>query len=542
MKRDFFTVYAGFRFFEETKRVSFTAAEKELLGRHQKFYGEAVFEKSHVLLHAESLICPHCQHKIPAYTPFLSAHYFYKKTEKAKILEFLNPQVSIAEVQKARTLHLQTLKKENIDKTITCPHCFYKGVLSEEKSQSFIEEKKQRITVGLGLSLQALLNCKWIPKKFSVPLQNVFETVTFNLKNGHVFLRLETENGKPIYTLDITNIKNAKVFEDELLELLSWNHRVLHRLKAFFKSHGIKIPFPNDALDAEHFLLLTRFQNYPESFYDSLPFLKGTNYLTPSLKGMGKALQKAEYVPHILEKSNLPQCKSVRKILFLSPWLLFFIPQMESLWSIFSDVNYFCRCLSSAQVYRHLCDLLDYPDTEKFYRLYAEKKGRDGLLKCMEQAVGFTLYDVPFLMKRKELQQEEMQKWNTKYIVTMSESFFWPQWYLSCRYQRPKSADDTVSIPKFSNNGYVFKSLKHKKDYVTASKDLHNCLKEYIGEGKTVVGVRKKNHYVGAIELRGKKVIQSLMVDNMPMQEDAALYAAFQAFAKKFGLREVQYT
>ncbi len=68
-------------------------------------------------------------------------------------------------------------------------------------------------------------------------------------------------------------------------------------------------------------------------------------------------------------------------------------------------------------------------------------------------------------------------------------------------------------MPDCTVNGYSFELLKNSYEYLKAGDELHNCLgRDWEIFGGSVCVIKKNDTYVGAVELRGKTVVQAVLL------------------------------
>ena len=56
--------------------------------------------------------------------------------------------------------------------------------------------------------------------------------------------------------------------------------------------------------------------------------------------------------------------------------------------------------------------------------------------------------------------------------------------------------------------------------------------------GESVCVIKKDDIYVGAVELRGKTVVQAVLYANRPMKNDEQIYSAYKNWKINNGLKE----
>ena len=205
-----------------------------------------------------------------------------------------------------------------------CPKC---NAISHQ-SKGFVDVTftvdKKKIIISRKLELQDWLQIKWCVDNICTTEAQLYETITFNLRNGHTFVSLEDGHDKKIQIRDITNIKPNLYFDDPIFELIDLYKPVKRELRnRFIKIFRGSLPFRTKELTVEQFVLMTRFIGYNCGFYDALPYAEKENLIEISFLKSAKRLHHAVKVPNIFEKTTLPKVKSIRKLFFCNPALFF---------------------------------------------------------------------------------------------------------------------------------------------------------------------------------------------------------------------------
>ena len=110
------------------------------------------------------------------------------------------------------------------------------------------------------LELQEWFQIKWGVDNICTTEVELYETITFNLRNGHTFVSLEDGCGKKLQIRDISNIRPDLYSDDPIFELINLYKPVNRELKNRFVKifHG-PLPFRTKELTVEQFVLMTRF-------------------------------------------------------------------------------------------------------------------------------------------------------------------------------------------------------------------------------------------------------------------------------------------
>lgn len=192
---------------------------------------------------------------------------------------------------------------------------------------------KRKIRISRKLELKEWFQIEWGADKICITDFELYETITFNLKNGHTFVSLEDSCGEKLQIRDISNRKPNLNSDDPIFELINLYKPVNQELKnQFIKLFHGSLPFRTKELTVEQFLLMTRFIGYDSGFYNALPYAKNGNLIERRCLKSAKRLHHAVKVPNIFEKTTLPKVKSIRKLFFCNPALFFYTEELEQLW------------------------------------------------------------------------------------------------------------------------------------------------------------------------------------------------------------------
>lgn len=538
MQKKVFDIYDGFRIVRKTEYMSVEKAVSELSSRKQRYYAFAVLSGNTAALYSESLVCPCCGHRIPAYKQFILPSEKYKKTPKDKIRSWADEQICIDDFSTSRVICLADFPEKNKKYIITCHHCCYVGEICSAPKKVFVASDRYRCTVGVRLHADSLIKYPFVAKQGLCIKGAVTETVTFNMKNGHTFIKLKTEE-KTLFCRDITEFCMTDNYEDAVLKILdvspSVRRKVLRFIQKFWK---IPLPFSPLNLNTELFILLVRFQNYSRSFYENLPREEKNHTLEVKSRRIIKQMKTAGNIPEMVERLNLPDVKSIRRILYTQPYLLFFDRELEKIYAVLQDVNLFCSVLKHPFCSNILSSCRNLQIFVGFMQMYSEKRGGKELAELLCREPDLQKYAVNFMALRPSLQKKEMKNWKLKYMKKVLYDYN-PDFMGPC-FINPIFKNETVrkTIPPYYINGYSFKKIQTTNEYKTAASELYNCLENYIGDAHLIVGVSYAGKYVAAVELDDNIITQHLGINNISLEEDPELYAAYLKWMKHFRLKQ----
>ena len=514
----------GFTIEKQQKTVGRDVAFEVLTPARQRKSTLAVFENDNVVITKHVIVCPWCGKKAPA--------YHNNQMEPHQLIDmWLAQQTSMFEKLPKTLLFNRPI--EAMEKFV-CPRC---NMISHP-SKGFIDVlfivDRKTIKIFRKLELKELFQIKWGADKICITNFELYEAITFNLKNGHTFVSLEDGGGEKLQVHDISNIKTDLYSVDTIFELINLYKLVNRELKnQFAKIFRGSLPFRTKELTVEQFILMTKFIGYDSAFYSALPYADKRDLIERRFLKSAKRLHDAQKVPNIFEKTILPKVKSIRKIFFCNPALFFYTGELEQLWEILEDINLFRNFITSKNIFSELAFLCKMPFLIDFY---AECKAEIGIKKLYHiffQATNrYWLYNyVSWYYLLSEYDRKiERQKWHDGW--PKQQDAFWD-------IEDDMGAFFGVSIPDRSLEtcrrfdlecciyGYSFRRLKNSMEFLQAGKELKNCLTGWQMFQNNVYGIIKNNKYVAAVEIKGKVIIQAHTYRNGDISDDQHLKKAF---------------
>ena len=503
----------------------------------------AVRNENTVTVISHIATCPYCGEEIPAYADFITGKHLFHEKKTEEIEDWSTYQISLFGEPPKEMDFNQPLK---IIRNYACRKCGRLFRKNSGERRVLIRKQNKKISVELELKIEDLF---WINRKEKLTFDgtDVSETIVFNLRNGHTYLTLNCKNGTYCSTTDITGA-DLRFFEKEpVFDIIENCEPVSRELKRLFSiSTGGLTAFSDEKMNTEKFILLTRFNGYDVSFYKSAPFEEAENRIEKSFSRTAKKLHKATSVPGIIEKSQLPNAKSIRRIFYARPALLFYLAELEELWLMINDINCFRSLLESTaiNIYELLAYLHEHGPVFSFLREYAEYRGREGLLKLLTVTKRSRFYDyAPFYLSMSEhAKKEERKKWKKAGTSKAPRNFMISvrEWKYSI--PTPAATENGECLPSdCSISGYSFRRLFNSEEYKRAGDELNNCLEDWRMFRGTVYGITYEGKYVAAAELDGKTIKQAYKYGNDRIDEDSTLGAAFDAWKKKNCLSRKKY-
>ena len=525
----------------ETRRrvVDRDIAYKVLTPALQRKSAGAVRGRHTVEITKRVVVCPCCGKERPAYQK--SARQIRSRDE---IGAWLFPQISLFEEtadEQPEELIFNT-PIDFMDKFI-CPRCGAESSPSRGYIDASMTVTQSGIKISRRLELQELFAIKVLPDQFCITEFEFYETITFHLKKGRTFVALEDRNGNTLQVCDISNIKVNRYSDDPILELINLYKPVNRELKKkFAKFFHAPLPFRRNEFRVEQFILMTRFVGYDAAFYNALPYAEDHHLIEKRFAKTAKKMHYALHVPDLVRKMMLPQVKSVRKVFFSNPALLFYQEELVQAWRLLEDVNLFRRFVTSEEIFYTLWYLCKLPKMIEFYTDCKEELGSKKLYEIMIDVRSTEWYVEWYLMLSEYDKKMERQKWH--HTGGKKKSPFWNS------DKHTVGANFSIPIPEYPSEishrpalecciqGYDFRRLKRSAEYIQAGKELHNCLTGWSFFYNNIYGIMKDNQYVAAVEVGKYEIIQAHTDHNGNISQNKSLKRAFDIWKKRNMLHE----
>lgn len=520
----------GFTIEKQQKTVGRDVAFEVLTPARQRKSTLAVFENDNVVITKHVIVCPWCGKKAPAY------HNNQMKPHQL-IDMWLAQQTSMFEKLPKTLLFNRPI--EAMEKFV-CPRC---NMISHP-SKGFIDVlfivDRKTIKIFRKLELKELFQIKWGADKICITNFELYEAITFNLKNGHTYVSLEDGRGEKLKVHDISNTKANLYSDDPIFELINLYKPVNRELKnQFAKIFRGPLPFRTKELTVEQFLLMTEFIGYDSAFYSALPYADKGDLIERRFLKSAKRLHDAKKVPNIFEKTILPKVKSIRKIFFCNPALFFYTGELEQLWKIIEDINLFRNFITSKNIFSELAFLCKMPHLIDFYTEYKAEIGIKKLYHNFFQATNrYWLYNyVSWYYLLSEYDRKvERQKWHDGWLEKRDDFE---------GIENDMGARFSVSIPDRSSkdfrhpglecciNGYSFRRLKNSMEFLQAGKELKNCLADWQFFRNNVYGMIDNGKYVAAVEIKDNVIIQAHTYRNGDISGNHSIKQAFDIWKNR---------
>lgn len=273
---------------------------------------------------------------------------------------------------------------------------------------------------------------------------------------------------------------------------------------------------------------MTQFQGYSRDFYACVPYEKDSFRVDRSFRSVAGKLREAGRLEGVFEAAALPQVKSLRRVMFEEPGLFFYLTEIEGLWQAIRDINVLCRFLKMPRAFEILSALHTHPGMLDYLRDYREVRGASFLCDSLEKywnTIREKAIDYSCMSRR--ARQETRKNWHRRREKRTLSGFLY-----AVPMARPDSRISDCSI-----DGYDFFWLRSSNDYALAAEELQNCLDEWAPSAAPVVCIRRKEMYVGAVEVSDGNITQARGVDNCDLERDPRLWAALEKWRDRYGLR-----
>ncbi len=521
----------GFRLDDEIEHMKVWKAEKYLLSKRIRRYTKAIRHGEDAELHARWLTCPHCASRFaanadsPLFNRSAVSGVFSARLTKAQISNWASLQMSIFDEAQMRELvivpPIMSLSR------FTCPKCENESFKSAATRHVQLSAAGRKIILKSEVSqLDELLSLNWSKIseiRISFP---IYEVLTFDLGRGAVYIKMENAEGEILCRRDITEAPEL-LAGGASCKLLTQNKLVQRNiLRLFREMWGRELPVTWRQMDVQKLFQMTVFVGYPRGFYASIPYAQNSFRIDKDFRARARRLHLADNLDALCQNSALPQMKSLRRALFEDPGLFFYLPEAELVWEAIGDVNLMVRFLQQPRVYEVLSELHLRPGILLFLRDFCAVKGAPVLLANIEENWSFLCNRaIEYCCMSERMRLQTRQKWKHNGDQENSDSIY------SLPMRRP---DETIKDCVI--DGFTFMWLRSSNDYAIAAEHLNNCLREWRPHNSPVVGVRRKDRFVAAIEMFEGKIAQARTYDNGDISATPALNGAFQKWIQRYNL------
>lgn len=522
----------------------------------------------HYALKKINVVCPSCGlrlHQYAAKTDEASVRQLENRQMDRQIKTFLDDQITFFDDENRDYIEINTPLP--FGTMVECPRCGTHGILCEQSSERkvYIATEADKLSVSCELSdIFDALSIGWVSyvnRDVAIGLPPYEEKIIFDFGNGTTTVQLIDRSGV-VCGREITS-EMELVGHDRIAEVFS-NFMLRRRIKsAFAEIYDYRISFTADELNLDRYILHTKYMGYYRDFYDCIPFImdyrpltRGERRLPESISGISKLMHRMDDIPALYGRIGLPAVKSVRRIVYEEPALMFYANELKLLNKVFPDVNYFRRIITCDAAYRILASLVCFGKAVEYLvmlrevlgmrRLYEYMKNRDSSVIFSNGMIYSAMNDEDKALVRSSL----MNSPDPFRDITMLPKGF--SLNVPMNHMRKQCYD-------WDYDGYRFKTLKTSDDYERAGMDLHNCLNACYGcdrsyadeeiyendmilshNENTIVGVLKNGKYVGAVDIYCDGTVGFSAIEyNKPVTLNPRFFNAYVAWLKRFGLLDM---
>lgn len=485
---------------------------KEILLKEAKSqYSDAFYYKNKIYFQKTTWICPYC----------LSANIILSDEEICNDTLEEYTQLSLFDND------IKTIYSTQTDKSyFECKYCNYNVVKSAEEANVIISYENNIIKLQHKISnIKELIDCNaFNGDLLEVAKQlSIFQSVFFDFKNHKVFSIIESLDEKPIVNIDI-DVKFMH-YIDKYIEI---KNCIYQNLKEIWKPYAF--PFEPYEINYNLMTLLTKYVGYTnKDFYFCIPNKLHTNTIFDTFKSIDEKLQNYNNVLSLFNNSRLPNYKSLKRILFSNPQLMYYISEIEKLWDMLGDENFLKEVLECSERYYILACLHVFPNLISFMNDLINSKSKRILINLLVQNASSILsYGVFYISLRNEIKDCEKKTWAGRYYLTRMRLYLYSEPHIMFALPM-KSLNNNY---KKQIQKYSFIPIKTLAECHKVGVELNNCLEDYNCSNNPIVVVKRNNKAVAAIEVKGTHVIQAYAKDNEELTEFPALNDVIEEYYK----------
>lgn len=554
MPRLQFNIPNGYTVTKNVRTVDLDEAVAMLCSRKRKKYVSALRPKFELVaeLRKDEWVCPFCGHRHAAtlmadsFEGNEDSSYVSKFVDKRLIKKWSTRQMSIF----SRLFENLPLNPEpHIRGEQTCPKCRRTSVPFTQNRDVCVSYCDGRVEVKAEIcGLDELLSLPWStigPITLEFP---IYELVIFELCSGHTYVDIQFANGASVSRRDITCEPCA--WKKGVVYQLLCNNTVLKRTarRVFSEIIEGEVPFAKSELTPEKYILMTRFVGFGHGFYDAIPYARGTFEIEKTFADIAQRIHTVSDAVSVFDESRLPKCKSVRRIFFSNPGLIFYIRECEELWMAVGDVNHYHRLMVREDIFELLSLLHQRPILLDLVYDYAKVKGVKTMIsQLLDEWRFYVEYALDYCTMNASMKLSEQKKWTQ---IPLKRLEYADEDELDeAAYYRRRNRPALFSIPmrrpyKPMRNcvidGFSFEWLRSGNEYYAAGKALCNCLGSWNGMNNPVVAIRMNGETVAAVEVGRFGVMQARGDHNSDVSEVIGLGAALQKWMKKYSLKDLR--
>lgn len=511
MAKKIYVPYSMHIWFSIAEKTSVVEALRRFSGNSENFYRFEYIPTDEVIAHQLFCKCCECHEVFP-----LSQ----KDSDTGENSISFSEWMSQRSISQANSFQLFDIPQNTI-----CPSCKKQAKITSVDNaacyQIFSTDGYTVINQKISLPEQYLpsLDRDISDYDFPITANMVFyhqshRTVFYLLDNSDIIQQCSdiTEDSSPCH--DTAMYQNIYL-DNELKQTLSES----------FISQGIKVPFSLLELDADQFITLNRFSNFPHSFYTAIPYRSNSRVLDSSFSEIEKRLHRYDDIETLYSELALPNKKQYRKAIFSNPALLFYVRELQQL--PFKNYDIVITILNGQFVYELLALLHNLPKNYDYISAMISEIGEIQALKF----IYYNLHSIVDMAAMYSFLPEDLRsglfKKNGNCLVI--------GYAIALNFNRAvlhitDTFDDEII------DGYLFTLLKNTNEYDKAANDLHNCLSNGFFYYDSVYGVVKNGVYVAAINVDKCCVTDAYTIRDRDIKHDDKIYHAFLQWTEKHNL------
>lgn len=528
-------------FQKSAKELVVTSDRKalSLLSRHQERYCCAEHTPAGTKLLSKYYICPSCGKATPAFKEdcHSAAHMECRRRHsRSEISRWLEHEYSLFDVDNKLVLHDQNRPEDKV--VFQCPNCDFTSQKSEARILVRLTKNKHSVTMTVEPQnvTEVLSDIAKMAASIEFPLS---EKLVFNPRKKRIFKQIIDGKGQVLRTRDVT-LDDGAISKSCGYSILQRSLVVRRKLGRLLFCENNERLFANLELTARNLADQVRFAGFSRSFYDAVPYDEA-GQLDASFRDTARKLvrTRSDEFPRVY--GNLPEAKSIRRMVFCNQAFFWYLPEIGKLWFAIKDalgaenhhqaINCLYTILSLDSVFELLALLHQYATAALFVTDYCREKGVSNLLHVLSQIGDIRVQQQIILYTALDETFRERAK---------------AAWKKSKRKNDPHSfSERTFSIPMRSgarrfgkqqsiNERFYFEWLQSGSDYARAGKQLNNCLGRLWKSDNNPVCVIKdgSGRLFAAIEIKGNELLQLRGWNNSNISETSDVYLAFVKWAK----------
>ena len=480
-------------------------------------YADAYFYKDKLICKKKTWICPYC---LTRNTISPDIKIGEEALEEYSQLSFFDDDLKVI---------YSTHEASNLE----CECCGNIVIKSDEKIEVVFTSNNSYIKLSNKISnIKELIESNAVNGEL-IEIANqfpVFQSLCFDFDNHKVFSVIENSNGEILKNIDI-DIKLKSLIED----YISIKNCICESLKQIWKPYVF--PFEPYEINYNLMVLFTKYVRYTKKdFYFSIPNKLNAQDIFCTFESIAEKLCNFDNLPDTLNEFKLTQVKSIKRILFSTPQLMFYIYEIGKLWDTLKDINFLTELLVCPEIYSILACVHMYPNLVDFFKDFISLKPKRVLLNLLIRKSDLILsYGIFYISLRNEIKDNEKEKWKERnYFIKMRPYLEHKPYILFAIPIRSLGDEYKKQIQE-----YEFNPIKTLDELHRAGVELNNCLVDYNSTNNPVIIVKNDNKAVAAIEIKGTHIIQAYANDNEELSEFPKLNCAVKEYCQLCNLKWV---